>query len=97
MTLEQFRDKRKSLLIDEALNTIQLIYKRYGRLPSENEMAGFRILFMPRTEENLNTIKNERVLGGSKEKNLQIFKETKPLYDSYEDFIKSFGDCISVK
>ena len=88
MRLEDFLAKRKELLLEDVKQTARVIRKVAGRPPTENEMAGFRILFMPRNEENLNKLLQENVLGGKPERVYEIYKSTPPQFQSYEQMVE---------
>ena len=46
-TLEEYYNKRKERTVEEARNCAKIFYQRFGRKPSESDMAYFRFLFQP--------------------------------------------------
>lgn len=94
MTLDDYKNKREKYLLDEVLSNIKDIRKATGHIPNEHEMASFRILFMPRTDENMNKILVERVLGGTPQKTYEIFQNSEPRFSSYQEMLDYFGDKI---
>lgn len=91
MSLDDYKVKREATMIDEIRRNIEDFKLLQGRYPNEAEMGNFRILFMPRTEENLKWLMNKKPLGGSAEKQYKIFVNTEPMFESYEAMLKHLG------
>ena len=91
LSLDDYLRKRKEELFEEVKRTAQVIRNVTGRAPNEQEMAGFRILFMPRTEENLKNLFHERVVSGSSQQVYEIFKTTPPVFSSYDEMAQRLG------
>ncbi|MFS0596012.1 acyltransferase [Peribacillus frigoritolerans] len=91
-TLEEYYHKRKSLSIEEAKMYAKLIFERTGRIPTIKEMGNaFAWLYIPRTKENIDKYKEFFYLTGDDSKDIMDnFLSSKPIYNSYEDFI---NDC----
>lgn len=90
MTLEEYREKREKTLLLNAKNNARYLYNKYKAIPSENKMKNFRVLYMPRTEdENRKYLQENKCVGDSPEEFIKTFNEYKPLFESYEDFIES--------
>jgi acetyltransferase-like isoleucine patch superfamily enzyme len=89
MSMETYRDKRKAQLLQEAKSNAEYLYRRNNAVPEEKDMKNFRVLYMPRTPENMQKYLTEnRCLGDDKQAFAECFCQQKPMFASYEDFIR---------
>lgn len=92
MTLDEYYKKRKEKYVDEALAFAHSIYKEKGRIPTINEMEAFFPLYLDR---NINEIKRHGLFvalsGDEEEEVIDGFLKTKPVFDSYDDFLEHCG------
>lgn len=87
-TLEQYVDKRKNKVQQEAILYASSFNKKYGRMPNIKEMGPFFPLFLERDENELK--KNDISLNWNGDEEAEIlsgFLSSEPIYNNYEDFV----------
>lgn len=92
MGLEQYYDLKKKNILDEIERNINDIYMLKGRMPFEEEMANFRIFYMPRTKENYDKILKNHILGGTPERDIELYNQIHPMFGSYNEMIEYFSE-----
>lgn len=91
MSLDEYYKKRKVKYIDEAKNMARLIEARKGRKPTVNEMGAFFPIYLERDLDSLRTNDLNTDLSGDEESEIiNSFLSSKPIYASFEEFLK---DC----
>lgn len=97
-TIEDFYEKRKSRECTAAKEYVAMWNKRNGRMPCLEEMTdAFSWLYLPHTEEMLSKYPGIFHYGGVDEQIMrENFLTSKPLYQSFEDFLKDCDgyDCV---
>jgi acetyltransferase-like isoleucine patch superfamily enzyme len=92
MTLDELYKKRKKLYIDEAKEYARDILRITGRKPIIREFAGFHPLFLKR---DMKEIKKHHIRmnlsGDDYEDVIKTYLESKPVYGSFEEFLKDCG------
>lgn len=91
-TVENFFQKNKNKWVDDAKACARAFYKNTGRKPNVEEMRdGFYWLYTPRTEENIHKYEYFFTLSGDNYESVcNDFLKSKPLYNSFEEFLE---DC----
>lgn len=90
MSLEEYKRKREEDMIVSARENAIYLFEKYNRIPNEEKMKNFRVLYMPRTEENNKKYVAENLcIGDAPAEFMNTFKRTEPIYSSYEEFINS--------
>jgi acetyltransferase-like isoleucine patch superfamily enzyme len=87
MTIDDYYQKRKEKLLDEARMNAMTILEAKGKLPTINDMGNFTVLFLPRTPENINHYIRKTRLGDDSSEFEKTFLQTKPMFSSYEAFL----------
>lgn len=90
MSLEQFLEKRKSRQLEEARGLVKMYRKRFHCDPPQSELREYFMLFC-----DLETAKEDPVFCptmkccNNYEDSVQYMREHKPLFDSYESFLRA--------
>ena len=88
MTVDEFYQKRKNRYLNDAKRNVLHFYEQNGRYPKTQELYGFALLYLERTEKNFNKyFSNYLSNDNNKNDNKKCFFNTKPIFDSYDDFI----------
>lgn len=92
-TLNEYYQKRKNRWVDDAKRCALEIYHNTGRRPTVEEMRdGFYWLYASRTQESIELHKNFFTLTGDDYEHIcKCFLQSKPIYASYEEFLKDCG------
>ena len=91
-SLDNYYEKRKANFLNDAKRNINHFYYVNGRYPEENECGAFSALFLKRTEDNyLMYLRNYLAPGNDDTFVRKAFFETKPKFNSYQDFISFLG------
>jgi carbonic anhydrase/acetyltransferase-like protein (isoleucine patch superfamily) len=89
MSLDDYYKKRKSVYADEAQILAEAHLVRYGKVPSIQEMGAFFPLYL---ERNIDEVKRNNLRtnlsGDVEEEVIASFMKSKPLYISYDEFLK---------
>ena len=89
MTIEQFNQKRNKRYLDDAKRNVQHFNLVHKRFPSTEELHGFSLLFLERTEENWDRYFSSYLTRDNNIDDLMAaFFKSKPQFDSYDSFIK---------
>lgn len=89
-TLSKYYEKRKSKYIQEAKNYAKYLYNN-GIFPTIENMGAFFPIYMPRSVEILKKYNIKTNFNGDIEEDIiGKFLNTKPVYNSFEEFI---NDC----
>ena len=92
MTLDEYYKKRKEKYVDEAIAFAQSIYKEKGRIPTINEMGAFFPLYLDRNTDEIKRHELFVALSGDEEEEvIDGFLKTRPVFDSYDDFLEHCG------
>lgn len=87
--LEDFLNKRKKRVLQEACDCVLACKENTGKLPTINQMGdGFAWLYTPHNQETIEKYPNFFNLVGDDCDNIrESFLRTVPLFDSFEDFL----------
>lgn len=90
--MEQYYEKARLNWVNDAKECAKAIFEHTGRAPTVDEMSDtYMELYLPHTQETLDKYPEMfNRTADDKEKIKKDFLNSKPLYDSFEDFIK---DC----
>ncbi len=88
-TIDQYYQRRKEKCLERAFLNVKLCRERLNRNPTIREMGNaFAWLYLPRTEETLNTYPDFFNLYGENSKALiDDFLNSEPMFDSYDAFL----------
>lgn len=86
--IDDYYEKRKKLQLSEAKDLYQSFVKSYGHDPSEEDFAEFFWLFYSRDSVLPKAFEVKMRLVGNYEYSMQRFKETKPLYNGFQEFLR---------
>lgn len=87
-SLEEYRKKRNDAQLDEAKSLVEQYIKIYKKTPDESVLNEFFWLFSPRNDSGCEKYRNRLSLMNNYELSLEEFMNSKPYFDSYDDFIK---------
>lgn len=86
-SLEEYYEKRKKAQIKEAVELVHEFYNTYKKFPEEEYLREFFFLFADK-EKKLNILFDDDMkLIRNYEKSMEVFKNQKSRFSSYEDFI----------
>ncbi len=88
MSLEEYYEKRKNKQLEEACQLVKEYYTQYHKYPKKELLREFFWLFEKREEKICNEYEKVIQLEGNEKKSWNKFKETKPLFNGYEEFLK---------
>ncbi len=90
MSIEDYHLKRKTQVFIEAEQNLKYLIKKYNKVSEEIKMKNFRVLYMPRTKQNIDRYcKENGCIGVDPQLLTSLLCKTTPLYSSYEDFVYS--------
>lgn len=92
MTLEEYRDKREKLQLNEAVEYVLEYEKRFKTYPPEEKMDEYFLLFKP--SKIFDKYKDQLKLMNNYDKGLEKLNSKKYQFNSYNEFLK-FCDRIS--
>lgn len=91
--IEDYYIKRKNHQIDDAYNLVMCFYNAFGKFPPEEELREFFWLFTPRKKPLDNKVFDDAMkLLGNGEFSYNIFMDTKPIFNGYQEFLKYCKD-----
>lgn len=91
-TLEEHYLNRKNKTKEEALACAKRYHEVFGIAPKPKDMAGFKFLFMPRSNEILKRYElNFQCNGDNPEEVEEAFFKTAPIWPSFESFLEDAG------
>lgn len=92
-TLEEYYIKKLDHWKDDAIRCAKAIYKNLGHIPTIEEMSdGYAWLYLPHTQETIDKYPHFFNLNGDNFDSVKSdFLNSLPLFDSYDDFIKSIN------
>jgi hypothetical protein len=89
-TLEEYIKKREDKQLEEAIAIVNHYRKAFGRNPSKDKLPAYFWLFEPRNNKIETPVFLQRMhLKNNYELSMKLFKETPPLFDSFESFLNS--------
>lgn len=88
MTLDEYYKKRKAEQLEEAVELVQEYYKRYNEIPNKSLLREYFWIFQSRNQSLIGEFDKVHNLQGNREFTVKKFKQERPLFDSYEDFIE---------
>lgn len=89
-TIEEYYNKRKNAQLIEAQGMARAYYNAFNKIPPEDEFREFFWLFEPRKFKLSNPVFDDVMkLVNNYDETYQQFMKTKPMFDSYHEFIKS--------
>ena len=89
MDLRTFFDKRVRLQYQEAVTIVKEYYKRYRNLPDESVLREFIWLFRGTTENLPEYFDKVLALTGNYKESCTNLNKHQPMFNTFEDFIKS--------
>lgn len=87
-TIEEYYTKRKDECIYEAKEMFIEFYKRYNKIPDKKIFDEFFWLFENRNDSLCTCFKNKLELTGNFLETYENFKNTNPMFDGYDEFVK---------
>lgn len=87
MSLEDYREKRGKAQLKEAVNNVIEYKKRFGKYPPKEKLREFFFIFEDRNIELCNVFDDVIKLEGNYEKTLVCYKNSKPLFKNYDEFL----------
>lgn len=88
-SLDEYYKKRKSRYIDEAREYAKCLMERKKK-PTIERMGEFFPIYLPRDTQKLKYYKIKTDLSGDDEKDIiEKFLNSEPIYDSFEEFLKT--------
>lgn len=94
MSIDEYYNKRKSKQLEEAKELISEYYKRYKKYPKKEVLREYFWLFENRNEKLCKTFENVLNLENNKKNSINRFKQTKPIFNGYEEFLKNVRGVI---
>lgn len=90
-TVEEYYQKKMDRWLQDAVVCAKAIYKNLGHIPTVEEMSdGYAWLYLPHTQETINRYPCFFHLSADDYESIcNDFLDTKPLFASYEDFLKT--------
>lgn len=88
-TLEEFFEKRKKRQYYEAAEMVRVYRERFGKNPPKEALPAYFFLFEPRENMTNPVFMTRLKLTGNYEESLNEFMNTKPMFDSFDAFLKS--------
>lgn len=87
-TLDEYKEKRESLICDETKIMLEMYYEKYNKIPSEDILYE-HFWICENDIKNLSPILKDTLgwVKGSKEKTVNKFITHKPYYDSYNELL----------
>ncbi|WBL14822.1 acyltransferase [Sutcliffiella sp. NC1] len=88
MSLDEYKEKREKLLLDEAIFYARRIKENTGRLPTINEMGDFYPLYFSGSINELNNLGVfPRCNGDDREDFIKSINNNQPMFNSFSSFI----------
>lgn len=87
-TLEDFYKRKKASQIEDAFQLANIIRQEYKREPTIIEMGNFSTLFLTRNEESRKKYLFTRLSGDVKGEIIEDFYASKPVFESFEEFLE---------
>lgn len=88
MSLEEYYDKRKSKQLDEAYECTIQYYEVYNKWPDKKVLEEFFWIFEDREATLNNNFERAMKLEGNEKLSYEKFKNTKGLFDNYEEYME---------
>lgn len=89
MTIEEYKKKRETAQLSEAVEYCLEYYNRYGKWPEQKNMREFIFLFGDRNKTNDDMVFNEiGKLVNNYEITINEYLKSKAMFSNYEEFIK---------
>ncbi|MBE6583905.1 MAG: acyltransferase [Ruminococcaceae bacterium] len=89
MTVEEYRKKRIDAQLKEAEELYRCYVKRMGKEPPIEAFDEFFWLFQKRDETSLTEGEKTKMrLVGTYERSMELYSQTKPMFDGYDEFLK---------
>ena len=88
MNIDEFYEKRKKKYLNDAKRNVMHYYKKNGSYPNTQELYGFALLYLERTEDNFIKYFSNYLNNDNNSNDIRkSFFNTNPIFDSYESFI----------
>lgn len=88
MSIEEYTENRLKKQYEEAKDIVIEYYKKYNKIPTKEAMGAYFWLFEERNTQHPKLF--EKINNRTKKTN-DLFNSTKPLFNGYEEFIKSIN------
>ena len=86
-SIDEYLKKRDTSRLNEAAESIIEYYKKYGKYPEKKYLRDFCYLFENNYDNLEDELKYVFKLSGNEEKSIKVFKENKPMFKNYAEFI----------
>jgi len=97
-TLEDYYKKLKQNLLENAKYEARVFYRKHNRMPKIEETGHFMIIFLERTQENVEKyIKKLSFKGDDKKEVINTFFNTKPIFNGYLEYCKYMEKEIDIQ
>lgn len=92
-TIDEYAKKRKQKTLQEAVDFVKCYKSYFGKFPTVKNIGNpFSWIYLPHTKETIEKYPQFFQFNGiDKEQMISDFLNTKPLFDSYEDFLDYVG------
>lgn len=87
--LEKYWEKRKEEQYSEAANMVREYRKSFGIDPPKEKLPAYFFLFENRSKMNNDVFLSRMRLCGNFDDTMNAFKNSEPIFDSYESFLRS--------
>lgn len=93
-SMQQYYEKLEKNQLENIILEAKHFFNKHGRLPNIEETSYFMFTFLERTEENKKYINQLSFKGCDKQKIEEIFMNTQPIFNGYEDYKKNMEKNI---
>lgn len=87
MSIEDYYEKRKKIQLEEASELVREYHKSYGTNPKKELLREYYWLFQDREDKLCTEYEKTFYLNGNYEQSLTKFKNTKPIFKNYQEFL----------
>lgn len=88
MDIEEFHEKRKQKQLEEAIEVTKQFYEQTGEIPTKQILREYIFLFEPRNDVQDKIVDSVLRDSGHYELCLSAFKNSKPVFNGLNDFLK---------
>ena len=88
MSIEEYCRRRIEKQYDEAKDIVLGYYRKYKKIPDKEVLRAYFWIFEERDKELPDFFQK---INNRSEKSNDLFKSTKPLFNGYDEFIKSIN------
>jgi acetyltransferase-like isoleucine patch superfamily enzyme len=95
MSLDEYREKRRSRQLEEAAKFVKDYYYSYNKFPDEDKLHEYFYLFTDGKKPLSDTFRNKLHLCENYEQSMCWLNEHAPRFNGYDEFIKYCMECIN--